>query len=137
MLTTHDGICSSNWSAYSSMLMLSSSDKTPQPTGPGYQSQSCSCSDTCTIGSGSFKSSLIYWVHIKVSCCKNTMQTEKQSQQRSLRLVQIQSRVVSCVQYSRVQDNSQSLEFQQIHSNRRAFDHHHLITVFVVMPLIP
>ena len=106
--TTHAGTCCSNWSTYSSTLMLSSSDKTPDPTGPGYQSQSCSCSGTCTIGSGSFKSSLMYWVHIKVSCCKNTMQMEKQSQQRSLRIGRIQSRVVSCVYYSRIGDNSQS-----------------------------
>jgi hypothetical protein len=62
---------------------------------------------------------------------------EIQSQRQSLRLGRIRSSIVSCVQYSRVQDNSQSLQLQQIHGHRRAFDHHHLITVFVMNPAVP
>ena len=130
VLTTHEGTCSSNWSAYSSMLMRSSSYKTPQPPSPCYQSQSCSCSCTCPIGSGSFKSSLIYWMHIKVSCCKNTMQTEIQSQQRSLRIGQIQSNIVSCVYYSRIRNTSQSLQFQQIHGHFRSAHFDQILGVF-------
>jgi ribosomal protein L30/L7E len=50
---------------------------------------------TRTTVSGIVKSSSKQRVHVKGSCCKNTTQTEKQSQQRSLRLAQIQLDIVS------------------------------------------